>query len=371
MGETTVPSGRLSMLRGMRGGLGVRLSMLWLLLVAIVGVAAPLLAATETGWATPFGPFERPKVSGSNRLAPGSSSIHGLAPVIEPVLRDATANPADASGKLGAFVDSFRLPDNEAAHLVRALEWAVKRDASVGAVAQMMWLGGSPLARLHRLGTDSIGQDVLANVIHACRSALLVGIAGAGTALLIGITLGALMGYFGGWVDLLLMRIVEVFMSVPLLFLLVLGAAVLPREPIVIMGLIGAVTWTGVARLTRAEVMRVRAMDFVDAARASGLPAVRVIFNHVLPSALTPAFVEAAFLFAAAILFEATLSFLNLGPVDRASWGRLLAQATGDSGDFAWWLAVFPGVMIVLTVLSAQTLGAAGREARQSSRSIA
>ncbi len=222
----------------------------------------------------------------------------------------------------------------------------------------------------HTLGTDAVGQDVLANLIHAFRSALLIGVAGAGTALLIGVTLGALMGHFGGWTDLLLMRIVEVFMSVPLLFLLVLGAAVLPREPVVIMALIGAVSWTGVARLTRAEVMRVRSMDFVDAARAAGLPTHRVIIGHVLPSALSPALVEAAFLFAAAILFEATLSFLGLGPVDRASWGRLLSQATGESGDFAWWLALFPGVMVILTVLSAQTLGSAGRDARQSSRSI-
>lgn len=302
MGETTVPSGRLSMLRVMRRvSWGVRFSVLWLTAVAIVGLLAPLLSRSgggPGGWATDFGPFERPRIIGQARLSPGT----GMPP--------------------------------------------------------------------HVLGTDGIGQDVLANLVHACRSALLVGVAGAGTALLIGITLGALMGYFGGWVDLLLMRVVEVFMSVPLLFLLVLGAAVLPQEPIVIMALIGAVTWTGVARLTRAEVMRVRSMDFVDAARASGLPARRVIFNHVLPSAVSPALVEAAFLFAAAILFEATLSFLNLGPVDRASWGRLLAQATGDSGEFAWWLAVFPGVMIVLTVLSAQTLGAVGREARQSSRSI-
>jgi peptide/nickel transport system permease protein len=215
--------------------------------------------------------------------------------------------------------------------------------------------------RPYTLGTDSLGQDVLSNLIHGCRSALLVGLAGAGTALLIGITLGAIMGYFGGSVDLLLMRIVEVFMSVPLLFFLVLGAAVLPREPLVIMGLIGSVTWTGVARLTRAEVMRVRGMDFVDAARASGLPAWRVVVGHVLPSAIAPALVEGAFLFAAAILFGSTLSFLNLGPVDRASWGRLLAQAAGESGDFAWWLAVFPGLCVVLTVLSCQTLGTAGR----------
>jgi peptide/nickel transport system permease protein len=346
--------------RSHSGGWGVRSAAAWLLLVAVVGLLAPLLAASGSGWLSSFGPFERPAVSGATRLPPFSSRYIGTAGPLAELWAQAQLKRGEPKASLRNDAKRIGFTADQASWIVDQI--ANERGEAAGTpeffrtVIERM-----PGVARHRLGTDSLGQDVLSNLIHACRSALLVGIAGAGTALLIGITLGAVMGYFGGWVDLLLMRVVEVFMSVPLLFLLVLGAAVLPREPLVIMGLIGAVTWTGVARLTRAEVMRVRGMDFVDAARASGLPAWRVVVGHVLPSAVAPAMVEGAFLFAAAILFEATLSFLNLGPVDRASWGRLLAQAAGESGDFAWWLAVFPGLCVVLTVLSCQTLGTAGR----------
>jgi peptide/nickel transport system permease protein len=171
------------------------------------------------------------------------------------------------------------------------------------------------------------------------------------------------MGYFGGWIDLLLFRVVEIFMSVPVLFLLIVAAAVLPRNTYVMMAIIGCVTWTGAARFTRAEFLRLRNQDFVQAAKAVGLPLRSVLFKHMLPNGVTPVLVDASFAVAAAILFEAALSFLGLGPEEQASWGRLLSDASGKAGQFYWWLAMFPGAIIFLTVLSYNMLGEATRDA--------
>lgn len=213
------------------------------------------------------------------------------------------------------------------------------------------------------LGSDGLGEDVLAQLIHGCRLAISIGLVSTGIALLIGVTLGAIMGYFGGWVDAALMRIVEVFMGVPLVFLLITAAAVLPRNTYLLMAIIGCCSWTGAARFTRAEFMKLRELDFVHAARAAGLPTRSIIFRHMLPSGVTPVLVDASFAIAAAILAEATLSFLGLGPPGQASWGRLLSDALGSTGGFVWWLAIFPGAAIFLTVLSYNVLGESLRQA--------
>lgn len=213
------------------------------------------------------------------------------------------------------------------------------------------------------LGTDSNGVDVLCQMIWACRLSLSVGFVSTGIALIIGITLGALMGYFGGWVDLLLFRVVEIFMAMPVLFLLIVAAGVLPRNTYVMMAIIGCVSWTGAARFTRAEFLKLRGQDFVQSCRAVGLPLPSILFKHMLPNGVTPVLVDASFAIAAAILAEATLSFLGLGPDNQASWGKLLASATGSTGTFLWWLAIFPGFAIFLSVLSYNVLGGALRDA--------
>jgi peptide/nickel transport system permease protein len=215
----------------------------------------------------------------------------------------------------------------------------------------------------HLLGTDSLGQDVLSQLLHACRLSISIGLVSTGIAVLIGVTMGALMGYFGGWVDLLLYRIVEVFMSVPVLFLLIVAAAVLPRSTYVMMAIIGCVTWTGAARFTRAEFMRLRNQDFVQAAKACGLPLRSILFRHMLPNGVTPVLVDASFAIAAAILAESTLSYLGLGPEEQPSWGRLLSDSTNNVGQFLWWLAIFPGVAIFLSVLAYNLLGESLRDA--------
>lgn len=229
---------------------------------------------------------------------------------------------------------------------------------------ELMRLEGSGFtARRFILGTDSNGVDVLSQLIWACRLSLSVGFVSTGIALLIGVTMGALMGYFGGWVDLLLFRIVEIFMAMPVLFLLIVAAGVLPRNTYVMMAIIGCVSWTGAARFTRAEFLKLRGQDFVQSCRAVGLPLPSILFRHMLPNGVTPVLVDASFAIAAAILAEATLSFLGLGPDNQASWGKLLSSATGSTGTFLWWLAVFPGFVIFLSVLSYNVLGGALRDA--------
>lgn len=213
------------------------------------------------------------------------------------------------------------------------------------------------------LGTDPNGADVLAQLLWACRLSISVGFVSTGIAVVIGVTMGSIMGYFGGAIDLLLFRVVEVFMAVPVLFLLIVAAGVLPRSTYVMMAIIGCLSWTGAARFTRAEFMKLRHQDFVQGARAAGLPLSSVLFRHMLPNGVTPVLVDASFAVAGAIIAEATLSYLGLGPDSQASWGKLLSSATGTTGTFVWWLAIFPGVAIFFSVLAYNILGGALRDA--------
>ncbi len=218
-------------------------------------------------------------------------------------------------------------------------------------------------ARRNWLGTDSLGGDVLSQMMWACRLSISIGLVSTGISVLIGVTIGAVMGYFGGWVDMLLFRVVEIFMAVPVLFLLIVAAGVLPRDTYVMMAIIGCFSWTGAARFTRAEFLKLRRQDFVQGAQATGLPLRAILFRHMLPNGVTPVLVDASFAIAAAISVEATLSYLGLGPDGQASWGKLLSSATAATGTFVWWLAVFPGVAIFLSVLSYNLLGEALRDA--------
>jgi peptide/nickel transport system permease protein len=220
-----------------------------------------------------------------------------------------------------------------------------------------------PPYRGHLLGTESYGADILSRMIHACRIAMAVGFIATGIAVFIGSIVGGLMGYFVGWVDLLGMRIVEIFGSIPTLYLLLAFVAFFPRNLYLMMVIIGLTTWVGDARFVRAEFLRLRNQDFVHAARAAGLPLRSILFRHMLPNAMAPLLVSASFGIAVAILYEAVLSFLGLGLVDEPSWGQLLNQAVGAAGSFYWWLAMFPGAAIFLTVFSYNLIGEALRDA--------
>ena len=213
------------------------------------------------------------------------------------------------------------------------------------------------------LGTDPIGRDVLSQMLHACRLSISIGLVSTGISVIIGIVIGSLMGYFGGWVDLVLSRVVEIFMAIPVLFLLIVAASVLPRNTYVMMAIIGCVTWTGSARFIRAEFLKLRNQDFVQSCRAVGLPLHSTLFRHMLPNGITPVLVQASFGVAAAIIAEATLSYLGLGPYGQSSWGKLLSLTTGETGVFLWWMAVFPGAAIFITVLAYNILGENFRDA--------
>jgi peptide/nickel transport system permease protein len=274
------------------------------------------------------------------------------------------------------LVNFERYADDEAAGRIRAvytlIPWSpdyVRSDMALAAPLSRVGdrlpaTRGTPLgARPLVLGSDSMGGDVLSQMLWACRLSISIGIISTGISLLIGVTLGAVAGYCGGAMDLLLQRLIEIFMAIPVLFLLIVAAGVLPRNTYVMMAIIGCFSWTGAARFTRAEFLKLRRQDFVQSAQAVGLPLRMILFRHMLPNGVTPVLVDASFSIAAAISVEATLSFLGLGPDGQASWGKLLSSATASTGTFVWWLAVFPGLAIFLSVLSYNLLGESLRDA--------
>lgn len=214
----------------------------------------------------------------------------------------------------------------------------------------------------HWLGTEENGADVLSRIIHASRIALSIGFVATGIAMIIGVALGGLMGYFSGRIDLLGMRLVEIFESVPTLFLLLTFVAFFGRSLYMMMVIIGLTGWTGYARFARAEFLRLRQQDFVQAAIACGLPLKSILFRHILPNAMAPLIVSASFGVASAILAESSLSFLGLGLVDAPSWGQMLNQSV-KSSVFNWWMAVFPGGAIFFTMFAYNMLGEALRDA--------
>jgi peptide/nickel transport system permease protein len=221
-----------------------------------------------------------------------------------------------------------------------------------------------PPSDKHLMGTESNGSDVLSRIIHASRIALAIGFISTGIAVFIGVVIGAIMGYFVGRLDIVGMRLIEIFEAVPTLILLLTFVAFFGRNLYLMMAIIGLVSWTGYSRFVRAEFLRLRKQDFVQAAVALGLPLRSVLFRHMLPNGIAPVLVGASFGVASAILFESILSFLGLGLVDEPSWGQLLNQVTGSAGgQFVWWLALFPGLMIFLTVYAYNLVGESLRDA--------
>ncbi len=216
--------------------------------------------------------------------------------------------------------------------------------------------------RTHWMGTEENGADVLSRMIYASRIALGIGFIATGIAMFIGIILGGLMGYFSGLVDMIGMRLVEIFEAVPTLFLLLTLVAFFGRSLYLMMVIIGITSWSGYARYIRAEFLKLRSQEFVQAAIACGLPLRSILFRHMLPNGIGPILVAASFGVASAILAEAVLSFLGLGLVDDPSWGQMLNQAV-QSSTFNWWMAVFPGGAIFLTVFAYNLIGEALRDA--------
>ncbi|MDW8262825.1 MAG: ABC transporter permease [Phycisphaerales bacterium] len=221
-----------------------------------------------------------------------------------------------------------------------------------------------PPSSAHWLGTTIFGEDMLSRMIHACRVALTIGIIATSISVIIGIIIGGLMGYFAGWVDLLGMRLIEIVQAIPGLILLLIITAFFGKSLYLMMVVIGLISWTANARFIRAEFLKLRKLDFVQAGIAAGLPLRSILFRHMLPNGVAPVLVNASFGIAGAILLESTLSFLGLGlEAKDPSWGQLLNQARAGGTGFNWWIAVFPGAAIFLTVFSYILIGEAARDA--------
>lgn len=208
-------------------------------------------------------------------------------------------------------------------------------------------------------GTYKTGYDIFASMVHGTKIALLVGFVSTGIAAVLGIVIGAFAGYVGGWVDIILSRIIELVMCMPSLVLILALIAVIDQPTIwhmmIVLGLTG---WTSIARLTRAEFLRLRESEFVAAARCLGVSQRRIIFRHILPNALAPVMVPIAFGIAAAILIEAGLSLLGFGaPPPNPSWGTVLNSGKETLQSGYYWQLLFPGIAIFLTVLAYNLIG--------------
>jgi peptide/nickel transport system permease protein len=252
------------------------------------------------------------------------------------------------------------------AELRRAATWSIPTPVGRGPADVDLAARLTPPGSEHALGTDALGRDVLARLVHGARVSLSIGVVAVGLYVLIGLLLGLTAGYLGGGTDAAISRLIEITMVFPTFFLVLAVLGVVERPSIFhVMAVIGLTGWPGVARLARGEALRVRTLDYVVASRALGGGTGRLLARHVLPNAISPVLVAATFGVASAILLESALSFLGFGtPPPTASWGELLTEAYEHAvSSGAWWLAVFPGLALFATVTSWNLLAEGLRDA--------
>ena len=214
-----------------------------------------------------------------------------------------------------------------------------------------------PPSLRHPLGTDDLGRDLLSRMIWGSRVSLAVGFVAVGIATCIGMILGAFSGYYGGWTDRIIMRFIDVMLSIPTFFLILAVIAFVGPSIWNIMIVIGITSWMGVARLVRAEFLSIKEREYVLAAKALGVNDIRIIFRHIMINSLAPVLVSAVLGVASAVLVESALSFLGLGvQPPTPSWGNILTLGK-DNIEIAWWLSLYPGLAILITVLGYNLLG--------------
>ncbi|MFC2061256.1 ABC transporter permease [Elusimicrobiota bacterium] len=210
----------------------------------------------------------------------------------------------------------------------------------------------------HMLGTDDLGRDVLSRILWGSRISLIVGFVSVGIALLIGVPLGLVSGFYGGWVDKFIMRIVDIMLCFPSIFLILMVITFLEPNVINVMVVIGITSWPGLTRYVRGEALSIREREFMQAAKMMGLKRKRILFVHMLPNVMAPVLITATLGVGSAILTESILSFLGLGvQPPHPSWGNILTTGKEYMGQGAWWLLVIPGLAILVTVLSFNLIG--------------
>jgi ABC-type dipeptide/oligopeptide/nickel transport system permease subunit len=221
-----------------------------------------------------------------------------------------------------------------------------------------------PPSAAHWLGTDRNGRDVYSRLVKGSQISLAAGFSSVVIVMTVGITLGAIAGFFGGWIDNLLMRLTDIVLSIPLLLLLITAAALFQPALKTTVIVIGFASWPGTARLVRGQFLSLKNQEFVTAARATGASSVRIMARHLFPNSLAVIIVQATIWLSYAILLEASLSFLSLGvKIPTPSWGNMLQDGQHELQNGAWWLTVFPGGAIFLTVLCFNLMGDGLRDA--------
>ena len=229
--------------------------------------------------------------------------------------------------------------------------------------AQDLALYATPPSLKHWFGTDTLGRDLLARVLTGGRLSFAVGLCATFVSLVIGVIYGTIAGYYGGKIDNLMMRIVDIIYSFPFTIFVILLMVIFNRSLLLLFAAIGAVEWLNMARIVRGQVLTLRKMEFIEAADALGIPKKRIIFRHLIPNVLGPVIVYTTLTIPAVMLLEAFLSFLGLGvqPPD-ASWGVLINEGAKSMEEF-WWMLVFPGIALSLTLFSLNFLGDGLRDA--------
>lgn len=319
-------------------------------------LGAFLWSAFEVGEQSTFeaGPFKRDLTSGD------------LSPVVAPTFPPLSYGYAEQHPE-----ENFRAPTWTKSSVVDERGVYVNFDTSDEAAARAVPVEvrySEPEINAwnrHIGGTDESGRDFLVRMIWGARVSLSVGILSALLLTVIGVTVGSLAGYFGGWIDILIMRLIEIIQSIPAFFLIMATLAFLPPDQLdpifAVVLVIALIRWTGVARLVRGEFLKLRESEFVVAAEALGFSSRRTIFKHVLPNALSPVLVSAAFAVSAGILTESAVSYLGFGiRAPGASWGSLVNESKDPTH---WWVQVFPGVLIFITVTCYNLVGDAIRDA--------
>jgi peptide/nickel transport system permease protein len=221
-------------------------------------------------------------------------------------------------------------------------------------------LGGPRLAPMgtegHLLGTDHLGRDILAQLVYGARVSLSIGLVAATISMVVGVVIGSLAGYYGGWVDIILSRITDMFLIIPAFFLIIVIVATFGSGIFYVMVVIGLTAWPTSARLMRAQALSLRERTFIQALRALGESRTRILFRHIVPNGIQPLIANASLDIAGAILIEAGLSFIGLGDPNKATWGRMIFDGR-TSITSAWWVSVLPGIAIIVTVLGFYLVG--------------